>query len=110
MQPDPKRQRTTDTDLSDAPGTPQTDQEPEISETDRERDIPARDEDMAAEDVISSEAVVEDGELRRSDEDDEGELPEEDDDNPYQESDEALPDDSEERAISRKLFGGDTNA
>ena len=33
--------------------------------------------------------------------DKEAELPEEDDDNPYQESDEALPDDEEERAISR---------
>jgi hypothetical protein len=31
----------------------------------------------------------------------EGELPDEDDDNPYQESDEALPDDTEEAAISR---------
>ncbi|WP_254026972.1 hypothetical protein [Mesorhizobium ventifaucium] len=31
----------------------------------------------------------------------EAELPEEDDDNPYQESDEALPDDEEERALSR---------
>lgn len=31
----------------------------------------------------------------------EAELPEEDDDNPYQESDEALPDNEEERALSR---------
>ncbi|TGP53974.1 hypothetical protein EN873_12525 [bacterium M00.F.Ca.ET.230.01.1.1] len=31
----------------------------------------------------------------------EGVLPEEDDDNAYQESDEALPDDEEERALSR---------
>ncbi|UCI09726.1 hypothetical protein [Mesorhizobium sp. B1-1-8] len=31
----------------------------------------------------------------------EGALPEEDDDNPYQNSDEALPDDEEERALSR---------
>ncbi|WP_434721419.1 hypothetical protein [Mesorhizobium sp. RIZ17] len=30
-----------------------------------------------------------------------GVLPEEDDDNPYQESDEALPDDEEERVLSR---------
>jgi len=30
-----------------------------------------------------------------------GALPEEDDDNPYQESDEALPDDEEERVLSR---------
>ncbi|MER8385451.1 hypothetical protein NKG60_00045 [Mesorhizobium sp. M1428] len=32
-----------------------------------------------------------------------GELPEEDDDNAYQESDEALPDDADERVISRDL-------
>ena len=31
----------------------------------------------------------------------EGDLPEEDDDNPFQESDEALPDDEEERVLSR---------
>jgi len=31
----------------------------------------------------------------------EGSSPEEDDDNPYQESDEALPDDEEERVLSR---------
>ncbi|MDX8451212.1 hypothetical protein RFM98_00425 [Mesorhizobium sp. VK9D] len=30
-----------------------------------------------------------------------GTVPEEDDDNPYQESDEALPDDAEERGLSR---------
>ncbi|BCM17951.1 hypothetical protein [Mesorhizobium sp. J8] len=31
----------------------------------------------------------------------EGDLPEEDDDNPFQDSDEALPDDEEERVLSR---------
>lgn len=31
----------------------------------------------------------------------EGDLPEEDDDNPYQDSDEALPDDEEERVLSK---------
>ncbi|MBZ9848259.1 hypothetical protein LB565_09720 [Mesorhizobium sp. CA14] len=31
----------------------------------------------------------------------EGDLPEEDDDNPFQESDEALPDDQEERVLSK---------
>ena len=36
-----------------------------------------------------------------------GDLPKEDDDNPFQESDEALPDDEEERAISRNLAKDD---
>jgi len=49
--------------------------------------------------VLPDGLTTEDGapDLRET----EGSLPEEDDDNPYQESDEALPDDEEERVLSR---------
>lgn len=46
------------------------------------------------------ESVSENGDIRY-DVEKEGEVPEEDDDNAYQNSDEALPDDAEERVISR---------
>jgi len=49
---------------------------------------------------ITPESISDDGDLQLEDEPD-GELPEEDDDNPYQDSDAALPDDLEERVISR---------
>ncbi len=49
--------------------------------------------------VLPDSVTTEDGapDLRET----EGALPEEDDDNPYQDSDEALPDDEEERVLSR---------
>ena len=50
--------------------------------------------------AIEPEAVYDNGDIRYEDEPT-GELPGEDEDNPYQESDEALPDEGEERAISR---------
>lgn len=50
--------------------------------------------------TIAPDGVSENGDFRYDEEPD-GELPEEDDDNPYQESDEALPEDKEERVISR---------
>lgn len=51
---------------------------------------------------VELDAAYENGDLRYEDELD-GDLPEEDDDNLYQESDAALPDESEEQAISRDL-------
>lgn len=47
--------------------------------------------------VLPDSVVVENGDTEET----EGALPEEDDDNPYQDSDEALPDDKEERVLSR---------
>jgi hypothetical protein len=49
--------------------------------------------------VLPDSVVVENGSPDRQET--EGTLPEEDDDNAYQNSDEALPDDEEERALSR---------
>lgn len=49
---------------------------------------------------IAPEITPANGDLRYEEEPD-GDLPGEDDDNPFQESDEALPDDLEERVISR---------
>ncbi|MER8370054.1 hypothetical protein [Mesorhizobium sp. M1378] len=51
---------------------------------------------------ILPDGVPQNGDIRYDVEED-GELPEEDDDNAYQESDEALPDDTDERVISRDL-------
>ena len=50
--------------------------------------------------ALTPDSAPENGDLRYDAERD-GDLPEEDDDNAYQNSDEALPDDGEERAISR---------
>ena len=47
--------------------------------------------------ILPDSVVVENGDAEET----EGTLAEEDDDNPYQNSDEALPDDKEERVLSR---------
>jgi hypothetical protein len=66
-------------------------------------DLDTNDEDLPKiPDVdIANESAPENGDLRPDEGDPHGELPEEDDDNPYQNSDEALPDDEEEKVISR---------
>jgi hypothetical protein len=65
----------------------------------KEKGIPDIVPDEEAEDALLddvTEPLDEEAEIGPA-----GELEEEDDDNPYQNSDEALPDDEEERAITR---------
>jgi hypothetical protein len=61
----------------------------------------ASDETLDDDDDIAEDEILED--VLGVDVDEEDEVIGEDDDNPYQESDEALPDDEEERDISRQL-------
>jgi len=65
-------------------------QRPEAEQPDWERELRRG---------ITPESIADDSELQLDEPD--GALPEEDDDNPYQDSDAALPDDLEERVISR---------
>lgn len=58
--------------------------------------------DLEGAEVDEEAALPENGGFREG-EPEPGDQPEEDDDNPYQESDTALPDDQEERAITRRL-------
>lgn len=57
-------------------------------------------EDIGTEEVTPTSSP-QNADLRYEEGHKSGELPGEDDDNPYQESDEALPNDREERAITR---------
>ncbi len=74
---------------------------PASTRTDEQTDNPhieSADRDAVSAGETDAEQVFENGDFRYE----EGaEAPEEDDDNPFGESDEALPDDREERAISR---------
>ena len=81
MSPDPKREPA----ANEPTGTPELEQQ---------------DWEAIESGNIAPESTPENGDFRYDEEPD-GELPGEDDDNPYQGSDEALPDDQEEREISR---------
>jgi hypothetical protein len=75
-------------------------------EAQKQPDIPAIEEqdwDAVETGQIVPESAPENGDIRYPDEtiQKSGDQPDEDDDNPYQESDEALPDDSEEAALTR---------
>lgn len=85
--------------------TPRPKSDPENADDTDKRDIEQTDWDGVAGEEIDPVAVpgTDDLDFQAPADDLVGDLPEEDDDNPYQESDAALPEDSEEEAISRRL-------
>jgi hypothetical protein len=74
------------------------------AENKKPTDAPAMSEqdwDEVGTDEVTPTSTPQNADLRYDKRHESAELPEEDDDNPYQESDEALPNDREERAITR---------